>query len=456
MLESRLKFFRWLVFGLIGLLAVWMIGGNLLASQLEKEIDRELEEKAKELAEAYPDPEPNDSALKLEAILASEFGMGGIVSGTGQGVVPFGDYVGFHPDFKNSNDEFEQIKEQLNQYIDSQISKPNDLIEPPSPVLQRYLESKADALEKVQNHVLNSESPKPEVAIEIAIYLLEGDNSVVLTSHLGMADFQRILALDILEKQRQGKNKEAQEMLEVSWKISQFLQNSSTLIGQLVALIIKEFQVGVIRKVDNLSPKWQERLLEHDYRLSVLKMIEGEYFGIYSFIGNINDYKYRNYVMTSEEDTVLKWLFQIPVSRPYFRFSAIDTYHTSRKSLEKLPTQNICQPQDPELLPNAAWWNLLGQLSASFTNQDLKAAKSMLELEFTQKILQVKELARKQGKWPESVPNLESQFCPDRQYIYQVSEDGTMTISLDKQPEWAKERDLPLTYSDRTPPKSKN
>ncbi len=457
MSESRLKFFRWLVLGLIGLLAVWMIGGNLLASQLEKEIDRELEEKAKELAEAYPDPEPNDSALKLEAILSSEFGMVGVVGGTnGQGVFKFGDYINYHPDFQNSsNQEFEQIREQLSQYIDSQISKPNDEIDPASKELQRYLESKADALSKVKNHVLNNELLKLETVI---YWLLEGDGSVALPSHLSLANFQKILALDILEKQRQGKNKEAQEMLAVSWRISQPLQDNSTLISQLVALIIKNFQVGVIRKVDNLSPEWQERLLEHDYRLSVLQMIEEENFGMYSLIGNLNDYKYRNEVWTDdEEDKVLKWLSQIPLSRPYFRFSAIDTYHALRESLEKRPTPNICQQTDPELSPSAAWWNLLGQLSVgSFTSQEYRAAKYMLELEFTQKILQVKELARKQGKWPESVSNLESQFCPGHQYIYQVSEDGTMTISLDKSPEWAKDRDLPLTYSDRTPPKSKN
>ncbi|NES77107.1 MULTISPECIES: hypothetical protein [Okeania] len=79
------------------------------------------------------------------------------------------------------------------------------------------------------------------------------------------------------------------------------------------------------------------------------------------------------------------------------------------------------------------------------------AAAHMLELEFTQKILQVKELAKQQGKWPDSFPNLDSKFCPNRLYIYQVSEDGTMTISLNKQPEWVKDTDLPLTYSDRTP-----
>ncbi|MEM1169404.1 MAG: hypothetical protein AAGJ08_10115 [Cyanobacteria bacterium P01_H01_bin.35] len=42
MFKSKLTFFRWLVFGVIRLVVLWMIGGNLLASLLEKEIDREI------------------------------------------------------------------------------------------------------------------------------------------------------------------------------------------------------------------------------------------------------------------------------------------------------------------------------------------------------------------------------------------------------------------------------
>lgn len=96
----------------------------------------------KELEEQYPDPEPNDSALKLEAILSKEFGMGGIGKTNGQGVFKFGDYMGYHPDFKESQkseDEFENIKESLDQYINSQISKPNDEIEPAPKKLQIIL-----------------------------------------------------------------------------------------------------------------------------------------------------------------------------------------------------------------------------------------------------------------------------------------------------------------------------
>ncbi|NEQ74939.1 MAG: hypothetical protein F6K23_18985 [Okeania sp. SIO2C9] len=129
MFKSKLTFFRWLVFSVIGLVALWMIGGNLLASLLEKEIDREIAQKVKELEEQYPDPEPNDSALKLEAIFLKEFGMGEIGKANVQGVLKFENYMGYHPDFKESQeskDEFENIRESLDRYINSQISKPDD------------------------------------------------------------------------------------------------------------------------------------------------------------------------------------------------------------------------------------------------------------------------------------------------------------------------------------------
>ena len=134
------------------------------------------------------------------------------------------------------------------------------------------------------------------------------------------------------------------------------------------------------------------------------------------------------------------------------------------QELEQFPIRNVCSIEE-KVTTHLAWWNLPGKMTwVDWTIEQLIAAEKMLQLEITQKIMQVKELAKQQGKWPDSFPNLDSKFCPDRQYVYQVSEDGTMTISLDKQPEWVKEdaiwvqwKDveiaLPLTYSDRTPPR---
>ena len=91
------------------------------------------------------------------------------------------------------------------------------------------------------------------------------------------------------------------------------------------------------------------------------------------------------------------------------------------------------------------------------SNQPSKVNKSILDLELTQKILQVKALAAQAGKWPSSVPEMESSICPGAKWLYRLAPDGTMSISFSEQPEWLEERlenkGLPFTYSDKTPPK---
>ena len=85
----------------------------------------------------------------------------------------------------------------------------------------------------------------------------------------------------------------------------------------------------------------------------------------------------------------------------------------------------------------------------------------MLDLELTQKILQVKALAAKAGKWPPSVPEMKSSICPGAKWLYRVAPDGTMSISFSEKPKWLEQRlksstGLPFTYSDKTPPQLKN
>lgn len=461
-MNFRLKFIRWLFPSIVGILALWMIGGNLLADYLEKDIKQEIEE----YAQQFSYTEPNDSALKLQAILAKKMGISVFGSYPYQGVYKIDSYTDYHPDFKRSklasNDD-ENIQEKLTQYLDAQIAKPNDEIDVPPAELQRYLASQGDGLAAIKDHLLNNEVPQWE-----EIDFLAGDYSVAHPSYLSLANIQKIMALDILEKTRLGKNQEALEMLEVSWKINKSLDNYPTLFGQLVALIMGKYQAGVIRKLDYIPPEWQQRLLDHDYRQSILKSIEGEYIMAFKFLNKMDTGGWEDWY--DEDEKLIHLLLRLkPLSRPYLRFSAINSYYVAKEGLVYFPTQNVClSTKTPNI--NGAWWNLaLGRVIEipSFLNQEFKAEKYMLELEFTQKILQVKEIAAKQGKWPDSVPNLESSFCPGYRWVYQVSEDGTMSISLNKKPEWvgemsislnekpewAKDRTLPLTYSDKTIPK---
>lgn len=427
-----------------------MIGGNFLASQQEKNIEQDIEEFVKR----FPDTEPNDSALKLRALVA-KLGM----SGGGTPEFPIDAYTMSHPDFavsESNRQAFEEIREELGDYLNDQISKPNDTVEPIPEKLRKYLIENEEELKAIREHILNNEVPLWQRDMTP---ILEGDYTFPLPSHLDLVNFQRVIVLDVLEKNSRGQLKQAEEMLEVSWRLDQSLRNDYYLISQLVVLIMGRYSAGVIRKLEYLPVEWQQRLLEHNYHQSVLTSLETEFVSGFNFMLNLHLYPPEEVWRT--EDILLGLLLKQPILKPYRRFSAVDTYNIQRKLFAKYKQQNICLSDSSEsatIDTTPAWWNIPSQIIApNFFNQPRIATHYMLDLELTQKILQVKALAAKTGKWSQSFPNMESEICPGVEWVYQVSSDGTMSISLSEQPEWLTERienqnALPLTYSTRRIP----
>ena len=476
--KKWLKFLGGSAVGLAGLLAVWIVGGNYIASVQEKEIEQDLAA----YAQRFPKTEPNDAALKLAA-LVGKLGLGG----SGGSFSPVDRYIGSVADLRSSEDApkaFYEILQELNQYLEAEIAKPNDTVNPPSEKLQRYLASKQTALAELRQQVLNNEVPHWGTDIT---WILEGDITMVLPSYLWQANFQKVLALDILEKYRKGQTEAAAEMLEVSWKINQSLTESPFLIHQLTALIVTKYPAGVMRKVDRLPAQWQQRLLEHDYRESILTSLQGEY--LYKFKlwqhfvwkypwsstleasrasgqGILELFQVKTNDPPTLEEKILEGALSHllvwfkPAIEPYGRFCAIDTYQVYKRSLAASRQHNFCT-SDSVKVDDFAWWHYPGEASTDFPSQTRKAAQSMLNLELTQKILQVKALAAKAGKWPPSVPEMKSSICPGAKWLYRLAPDGTMSISFSEKPKWMEERlkssrALPLTYSDKTPPQPKN
>ena len=447
-----LKSLRWFVPSVIGLLAIWMIGGNFIASQQEKEIEQDIQEFVKR----FPDTEPNDSALKLRALMAK---LG--ISGGGTPEFPIDAYTISHPDFAVSESKrqaFEEIREELGNYLNTLISKPNDNVDPIPDQLRQYLIDNAEYIEAIRQHILNNEVPQWERDITS---IVEGDYTFPLPSYFNLVNLQNVILLDVLEKNSRGQLKQAEEMLEVSWRLNQSLRNEYYLISQLVVLIMGRYSTGVIRKLEYIPVEWQQRLLEHDYHQSVLISLETDFLFEFNFMRSSHLYLplvYSTEEVFSPEDLLLALLIKFPIFKPYRRFSAIDTYNIQIKRLAESKQQNIClsdSAASATIDTTPAWWNIPGQtiVPARF-NGHHRATQYMLELELTQKILQVKAIAAKTGKWPPSVPNMESEICPGVEWVYQVSPDGTMSISLSEQPEWLTERreKLPLTYSTRRIP----
>ena len=454
-----LKSLRWFVPSVSVLLAIWMIGGNFLASQQEKEIEQDLEEFVKR----FPDTEPNDSALKLR-VLMTKFGM----FGGSTFEFPFDVYTLSHPDFAVSPSDrqaFEAIREELGDYLDAQISKPNDTVDPIPDKLRQYLMNNRENLEAIRQHILNNEVPQWERDITP---IVEGDSTFILPSYLSLVNLQNVILLDVLEKDSRGQVKQAEEMLEVSWRLEQSLRNEYYVISQLYFLIMGRYSTGIIRKLEHLPVEWQKRLLEYDKKKYFLTSLDAEILFEFNFIKNLHLYSDPISIISISDfieynsqlpNKTLFLLVKTPALKPYRRFSAINIYNLSKQLSVNWNNSNICFSESSEIDKNLAWWNSMDLLIPFylFDFQHSRQTKYMLDLELTKKILQVKELAAKTGKWPQSVPNMESKICPGVEWVYQVSPDGKMSISLSEQPEWLTERiedqdALPLTYSTRRIP----
>ena len=103
--------------------------------------------------------------------------------------------------------------------------------------------------------------------------------------------------------------------------------------------------------------------------------------------------------------------------------------------------ENICSLDikvlDAQISEELPWWNVIGHIATpSFMAQWRKGGDRMLSAELTHLIVQAKALAAQQGQWPETLPNLASQTCPNERWVYEVSPDGEMSLSFSREFDW--------------------
>jgi hypothetical protein len=414
-----------------------------LAEKFEQEIDQD--EAA--FFRQFPKTEDNQTANRLQELTTSQLGFG-LTGRTGDSwQVP-----------ESQKKAYEDIRVELSTYLDIQARNATSSFDEVPPKLRDYLEKNADTLTAIRTLLLNNESPRWGTDMS---WISEGNTSSYrLPSYLGSANLQRIFAIDLLYKQQQGKTAEVQETLEASWKFSQSLKNNPFLIGQLGGIILTRTQLSVIRKLDGLPRVWQQRLLEHDYRQSMLQTLTGE---------SLSFRTYYRWLMTQPatalEDSgeevgeefangylALGWSeWSESMRKNFMRWEAIATYQSKAEMYKALAQENVCtwnfnnwrSTKDPiygaELDQNS-------QLSGVWE----RTGRIMVEMELTQKILQIKEM----GTNARNLPNVQSTICPNAQWTYEFNPANASfitesSIALTPLPRWAAGvwPRLPLIYN---------
>ncbi|ALF53340.1 hypothetical protein ACX27_11590 [Nostoc piscinale CENA21] len=111
--------------------------------------------------------------------------------------------------------------------------------------LRSYINKNKTAITTIRNLLLNDAIPRWGIDYK---WVKEGDFNAPSPSYIGMVNLQRLLIIDILDKQQQRNTQEMLKSLEASWKLSESLQDEPSLIGQLVNLIIRRSQLRVLEK----------------------------------------------------------------------------------------------------------------------------------------------------------------------------------------------------------------
>jgi hypothetical protein len=327
----------------------------------------------------------------------------------------------------------------LSPYLSSQLEKPDAAIDALPADLDRFLTAHAGDLRAVEAELLRSEPPHWN--FDPASRSWHQPRPSVLV----MIRLQKALLTEALVESRAANSDAAGRTLDASWKLNQWLRETPDVMCQLIALAVARLQIGTLRKVEVDARVWRPRLTEYDYKRSV-------------FDAQLRDLwpstdRYREFedAESRSEKSALRRLenkFEKPYANivwsgetekmrtAYLRIKASPVMGKDLWDETKGPEKNVSDILVAIQMPN---------MVDCFKRVD----RLVIETELTDKVLEARELRRGNDlKWPTSVPGIEATRFPDAKWIYSVSPDGTMSLSLSKEPKWnASGLVLPLRFS---------
>ncbi len=374
-----------------------------------------------EIRERYPQRPANTSALRIESLTAL---LGVDLATRGR--------EGRDRPTEEDRNRFVKLQLLMGRYGGTQLERPDRDLDPPPERLRAFLDEHHAELDALRTQLADGRAPQWELRIE-------NPAGEPLPNLLGHINMQRLLIADAFASLHAGRNDTALADLEAAWRLNRALQDDPILIIQLVWIAGTRMQAGALRRVEDAGPVWQERLAERDFRASFLEAMRYEGWH-WTQIGAPAA------AMSSSRFTFSSpWKRAIEVvARPYVRWCLADTSEKFRRRLESLATVEVLCDEDlagrhADMDLPIPRWNLFGgQVIPSIANAVDRVARLELDLELTARVLQAGAARRENGgRWPASLPGIEqSSACPDDNWIYEVSPDGTMTIAFDREISW--------------------
>jgi hypothetical protein len=416
--QRVLRWLGYLALAGVGLTGLWLITLNLLAQQLDKQLDQAFQE----MEQQFPQTEPNATAKQLDATIA-QLGL----------------------DLR-SPQASSAVRSELTAYLEGQLDTLDDSIAAPPQTVQNFIRQHQGTLDATIKQLNQAEIPNWGFSSARRSDL----NAEIPRGLTNSTLFQQLLLVDSFVKMRDNNTAGALAAVDAAWKVNQGVAQDPSLIGQLFKTVGLKQQAIALRKLKNVPAVWGERLASRQKSESIafLNAVQMEQFmaarmlrddaqldALQALEGEIEPGTFQHYLFWSLN----------ALMKPYWRVSVADIALKTPQMKQPILAQDVCafepaaiqQQSDKQL----AWWNHPDRLGVPMMDVSTpiwpRINQHVMHLQLTQKVLQAKASALKAGKLPSSIPGIETSLCQNTAWRYQVGKDGQATIDFPDQANFA-------------------
>jgi hypothetical protein len=407
-----------------GMLALlWLVGGNAYARYRKKLVERAWVQSfgpLQKLLDRCPKTTTNETARRLEK-LAEPLGLD--LAPTTDGVPPRDTRAVPKPGQKESEEEWQAVS----RYLTSQLEKPEAGVDRPPKEVEEFFAAHGRDLRALATEL--AALPAPRWDFDPSIF----PSHQPIPSLRALILLQRALLAGALVDPT-GKNLGPPgQTLEASWRLNQALSEMPQMTSQLIAIAIARMQMGALRKMEVDASLWRARLAEHDFKRSVLdtgllaqwpdqersRQLEEIYLRSEKNLGK----RVQAFFLRPWQDVVWSEVSE-KLRLAYLRIQ------DAPLSDARIPERKGATWSAAEILLSIHMPNLL----ESFRRVD----RLVLDAELTGKILQARQLRLQNGseEWPAAIPGIEVSRLRGAKWIYSISPQGTMSLSLAREPHW--------------------
>jgi hypothetical protein len=403
----------------IAIVVVWAFS-SFAARRMEQQVDnawraaigRSPQEFYASMLETHPSSERNKAAIELEGMAARldivSPGSDSVASQVRGNRGPFGQY-------------------DLPPYLDRQLAKPADTIEAPSQEMLEYLRAHQSDLEELYARTVENDPPIWDIDIRRGF-------GAPVPNLLFQRQVHGVIALDILEKSRQGRDRDALQAFEASWKIAESLRQRPEVISQWISLLVINRQAAVLRKMRSVPAEWQNRVsnaslitaFSEAIRLDAVTFAQGLAEKAPTRLGGWADY-----------------FLDYPLSGPLRRLIGLQNLASTGQLLSKFGEQDPCRADPKSLILTvessySRWF--FGENPALISNYPQAFREpvwTLLHWELTRQVLQAKSELQQLKQTSNQAKSARSSVCRETLWVSQVSPDAAIVrISAQNIPEW--------------------